>query len=196
MNSDMNGCSIYPSVAFRVMSLVWRFAAAVGLADDKKNVRYAFTQAVGQHDAMIRRICFGYAKTTEDLEDLYQDVLVNLWQSMPRFRGDSSMKTWIYRIALNTCVSNLRMTGKTPKGTPVTDFVDVMDETEQERNAIKELHECIATLGPVDKAVMMLWLDEYSYDEIAAMTGLKRSNVAVRLHRAKENLKTIYDNGR
>lgn len=184
--------SIFPPVALRVLSLVWRCAAAVGLTDENKSFRYSFTQAVSQYDAMIKRICFGYAKTAEDLEDLYQDVLVNLWQSIPRFRGDASMKTWIYRIALNTCVSNLRTRSKTVKGAPVSDIVDVVDESELERTDIKELHECIATLGTLDKAIMMLWLDEYSYEEIASMVGLKRNNVATRLHRAKEKLKTIY----
>lgn len=188
--------SFFPPVVLRALSIVWRFAASSGLVDENKSFRYSFTQAISQHDAMIKRICFGYAKTAEDLEDLYQDVLVNLWQSMPRFRGDASMKTWIYRIALNTCVSNLRIRSKAVKGALVTDIVDVVDESEQERVDIKELHECITTLGPIDKAIMMLWLDEYSYDEIASMVGLKRNNVATRLHRAKEKLKTIYGYGR
>lgn len=189
-------CTIYPPFALRALSLVWRFAAAVGLADDNRSLRHSFSQAVSQHDAMIKRICFGYAQTTEDMEDLYQDVLVNLWQSMPRFRGDASMKTWIYRIALNTCVSNLRTRSKAPKGAPVTDILDIQDESDWQRTEIRELHECISTLNALDKAIMMLWLDEYSYDEIASMVGLTRNNVATRLHRSKEKLKTIYDNGR
>lgn len=188
--------SFLPPVVLRALSIVWRFATSIGLDDKNKSFRYTFTQAISQHDAMIKRICFGYAKAAEDLEDLYQDVLVNLWQSMPRFRGDASMKTWVYRIALNTCVSNLRTRSKAIKGAPVTDIVDVVDESEQESADIKELHECIATLGPIDKAIVMLWLDEYSYEEIASMVGLKRNNVATRLHRAKEKLKTIYSYGR
>lgn len=188
--------SIYPPVVVRTLSLVRRFAAAMCLPNDGKSLRYSFTQTVKIHDSMIRRICFGYAQTTEDLEDLYQDVLVNLWQSLPRFRGESSMKTWIYRIALNTCVSNLRSRTNTFKGIPVTDIVDIEDETEQQRTQIIELHECISTLSSIDKAIMMLWLDEYSYEEIALMVGMKRNNVATRLHRAKEKLKNIYDNGR
>lgn len=194
--TDMPVCSIHPPLALRAISLVWRFAAALGLADDSKSLRYSFASAVHRHDAMIKRICFGYADTAEDLEDLYQDVLVNLWQSMPRFRGDASMKTWIYRIALNTCVSNLRTRSKALKGIPVTDIIDVEDESEHERTEIRELHECISTLNSLDKAIMMLWLDDYSYEEIASMTGLKRNNVATRLHRAKEKLKTIYGYGR
>lgn len=192
----MSVCSIYPQIVLRAVALVWKFASTVGLADEGNSLRYSFSLAVRQHDSMIKRICFGYAQTTEDLEDLYQDVLVNLWQSMGRFRGDASMKTWIYRIALNTCVSNLRSRSKTPKGVPVTDVVEVEDESYMQRTEIKELHECIAALGALDKAIMMLWLDEYSYDEIASMVGISRNNVATRLHRAKEKLKTIYGNGK
>ena len=185
-----------PAITRHMAEFLLRLAAAFGVAGDRAGMRGAFTEAVRTHDAMIKRICLGYAQTAEDLDDIYQDVLVNIWQGLPRYRADASMKTWIYRIALNTCVSTLRSRSRKAKEYSLEYVVGIADSGEDRSGEIRELHECIATLGPVDKAIVMLWLDEYSYDEIAEMTGLKRNSVATRLHRAKEKLKKIYENGR
>lgn len=188
---------ITPSIWERIPLWIWRFAAAIGLQDDCRNRQNVFTEAVRDHDAMVRRICLGYSHSAEDLEDLYQDVMINVWQGLATYRADSSLKTWIYRIALNTCVSSLRQRCRRPNAVSLEDVVvNVMDNSEEKMQGIRELHESISMLGNIDKAVVMLWLDEYSYDEIATLTGLTRGNVATRLHRAKEKLKTIYDNGR
>ena len=159
------------------------------MAPDTTRLHRLFESTVADHDAMIRRICLGYAHTSQDLEDLYQDVLVNIWRGLPAFRADSSMRTWVYRIALNTCVSTLRIRTRQPPLTSLDDVILVPDRSLEKKEAVKELYECIATLGPIDKAIVMMWLDEYSYEEIADTIGLKRNNVATRLHRAKERLK-------
>lgn len=164
-------------------------AEAVGIATDSRTPERLFSEYVRAHDAMIRRICLGYARTDQDLEDLYQDVLVNIWRGLPNFRSDSSVKTWIYRITLNTCVSTIRLRSRTVKGAPLDNVIEMADDSQESRVAIKELYECISTLHPLDKAVVMLWLDEYSYDEIAEISGLNRNNVATRLHRAKDKLR-------
>lgn len=175
---------------------IWHFAAAIGLRNECENRQSIFTEAVRDHDAMVRRICLGYSRSVEDLENLYQDVMINVWQGLASYRADSSLKTWIYRVALNTCVSSLRQRSRRPNAMSLEDVVNVTDDTAARMQDIQELHECISTLGNIDKAVVMLWLDEYSYEEIASLTGLTRGNVATKLHRAKEKLKTIYDNGK
>lgn len=144
-----------------------------------------------EYDSLIRRICFGYASNGEEMMDLYQDSLANIWQGMPKFRGESSAKTWVYRVTLNTCVSNFRRKSKLGTSVAIDEFVDLGDEDQGKKEAIKELHECISQLNAIDKAVVMLWLDEYSYEEIGELTGLTRNNVAQRLHRAKDKLKKI-----
>lgn len=173
----------------KVKTIILRFAAAFGFSTDRNSLEIRFADCVRFHDAMIRRICLGYAHTAQDLEDLYQDVLVNIWRGLPSFRSDSSMRTWVYRIALNTCVSTLRIRSKQPPQTSLDEVILVPDQSQEKKEAIKDLYECIATLGPIDKAIVMMWLDEYSYEEIADTIGLKRNNVATRLHRAKEKLK-------
>ncbi len=178
------------SLLDRLKGYVLRFAASIGAAPEQTRLHRLFDTTVDEHDAMIRRICLGYAHTSQDLEDLYQDVLVNIWRGLPSFRADSSTRTWVYRIALNTCVSTLRIRSKMPLQTSLDEVILVPDHSQEKKETVKELYECIATLGPIDKAIVMMWLDDYSYEEIADTIGLKRNNVAVRLHRAKEKLKS------
>ncbi len=174
-------------------ALVMQFAEAVGVVPESKRLERLFADTVQTHDAMLRRICLGYAANPQDLEDLYQDVLVNIWRGLPSFRSESSIRTWLYRIALNTCVSTLRTRTSRPPQSSLEDVILIPDDSQEKREAVKDLYECIATLNPIDKAIMMMWLDEYSYDEIADTVGLKRNNVAIRLHRAKEKLKSMHN---
>ena len=172
--------------------MVMHFAASLGVDTESRRLEHFFTKTIKTHDAMIRRICLGYAANPQDLEDLYQDVLVNIWRGLRSFRSESSIRTWVYRIALNTCVSTLRARSNRPSQSSLEDVILVADNSLEKRESVKDLYECIATLNPIDKAIMMMWLDEYSYDEIAETMGLKRNNVATRLHRAKEKLKEKY----
>lgn len=169
--------------------MVMRFAESLGVTTESRRLEHIFTETVQTHDAMIRRICLGYAANPQDLEDIYQDVLVNIWRGIQSFRSESSIRTWVYRIALNTCVSTLRARSNRPSQVSLEDVILVADDSQEKREAVKDLYECIATLSPIDKAIMMMWLDEYSYEEIAETIGLKRNNIATRLHRAKEKLK-------
>ncbi len=133
-----------------------------------------------------------YADDSEHLKDLRQEVLANLWQGLDRFREESSVSTWIYRIAINTCVSYFR---RHRKGVTLTDYDDaamaVADDSEH-RQLLHQMYEMISVLPRIDRAVVMLWLDGHSYDEIADVVGLSRANVASRLYRAKQSL--IKDN--
>lgn len=151
-----------------------------------------YEMAIREHSSLIDRICFGYAKTQGDLEDLRQDALLNLWESMEAFKGQCSMKTWVYRLTLNSCVSSVRKSSRRPTTVELTDLYDMVEENQ--RSLLSELHEAISQLNPIDKAIVLLWLEGESYDEIAAIVGVTKSNVAVRLHRAKDKLKNILNN--
>ncbi len=188
LTTTKTSSSIWGALAEMVM----RFAESLAGASESRRLENIFTETIQTNDAMIRRICLGYAANAQDLEDLYQDVLVNIWRGLQSFRSESSMRTWVYRIALNTCVSTLRARSKRPSQSSLEDVILVADDSQEKRESIKDLYECIATLNPIDKAIMMMWLDEYSYDEIAETIGLKRNNIATRLHRAKEKLKEKY----
>ncbi|MDE5970860.1 MAG: sigma-70 family RNA polymerase sigma factor [Muribaculaceae bacterium] len=150
-------------------------------------LRCRFNGIVAQYDSMIAKICFGYARNREELEDLHQDTLINIWQGLERFRGDSDIRTWIYRVTLNTCVSTIRRRREIPESDRI-ELYGIIDDSDERRRMIAELHDMIACLSPVDKAIVLLWLDEFSYDEISTMVGLPRNTVATRLRRAKDKL--------
>ena len=184
----------YPPSSFisRLKECVMLFAEAVGIEPSSKRLDRKFADIVQTHDAMIRRVCLGYAHSAQDLEDLYQDVLVNIWRGLPHFKGQSAINTWIYRITLNTCVSSIRLRSRRVEYTPIDGVIEVPDDSMESHQAINDLYECIATLTSLDKAIVMMWLDEYTYDEIAEIVGLNRNSVATRLHRAKQKLKHKY----
>lgn len=157
----------------------------------RESLERRFADIMHDYDSMVMRICFGYSRTAAELADLHQDALINIWQGLPGFKGDSSLKTWIYRVTLNTCVSTVRSERRRVPQTALEDFYNLVDEDADRRRLVSEMHDCISQLTPVDRAIMLLWLDDFSYDEIAATVGLGRNTVASRLRRAKEKLKNL-----
>lgn len=150
-----------------------------------------FLEIINENKGLIYKVCYMYAVDQEHLKDLYQEVTANIWQGIASYRGESKVSTWIYRIAINTCVSDLRRNERRPAATSDLDgdaVGEIIDESHEHAARIRAMYEMIALLGKLDKALIMLWLDEYSYDEIAAMTGMQRNNVASRLHRIKQRL--------
>lgn len=163
---------------------------AFGEVDTREvSLQQQFEQLITTHSGLISRICFSYAENGDDYQDLRQDVLINIWKGLANFRGASSSLTWIYRVVLNTCVSTLRKRSSRP----TTESLDLMaldipaaGDEEGLRERFEFLHRLISALSPVDKAIVTMWLDDRSYDEIAEVVGLSRNNIGLRLHRIKE----------
>lgn len=147
-----------------------------------------FIAFVLANERIIYKVCSFYASPRASIEDLYQDTVVNLWRSYPKFRHESKISTWIYRIALNTCISNVRKESRRPQNVPIKDVVD--DAETDTEDKIAELYALINTLGDMDRAVVLLYLEDRPHQEIAEITGLSAGNVAVRLNRIKNKLKT------
>ncbi len=144
---------------------------------------------ISAHNGLIYKVCYMYAEDGEHLKDLYQEVMANLWQGIGSFDGKSKLSTWIYRVALNTCISYLRKNSRHKSHEPLSESaMSVIDESHEHAEMLRTMYEMISRLGKIDKAIIMLWLDEYSYDEIAALTGMTRNNVASRIHRIKQRL--------
>lgn len=148
-----------------------------------------FEKIIIQHRSIISKVCFLYAGE-EEFEDYYQEVLFQLWRSLPKFRGESEISTWIYRISLNTCISFIRKDRKMKK-VPLQQELNFSNNDVESKMQIRELYYLINQLNKLEKAMILLWLDEKSYEEIAAITGLSRNNVAVKLSRIKEKLKKM-----
>lgn len=155
--------------------------------------RAEYDDTVRHYGSMIDRICFGYAGNASDFDDLKQDVLMNLWISIPKFKGECTMKSWVYRLTLNVCVSTLRKSYRRISTVQLEELYDIVDCGPEQKEIIAEVHEAIALLNPLDKAIMLLWLEEESYDDIAEITGLSRANVATRIHRAKKRIKSLIE---
>lgn len=149
-----------------------------------------FACLIKEHSRIINKVCYFYATEKIPYEDLRQEIYVNLWLSIGQYRGDSKLSTWIYRVAVNTALMALR-SSKSKLETVSIDFglIDISSEMEDEQiENLQTLHSLISRLEDMEKAIILLWLDEYSYDEIAETIGMKRNTVATKLHRIKEKL--------
>ncbi len=146
-----------------------------------------FVSLIEQNKSLIYKFCYMYANEADTPQDLFQEVVLNMWKGYPSFRGDSSIQTWMYRIALNTCVTFLRKSGARPKTTSLSEDMIVYDD-ETDTLQIKELYTLINRLNEIEKAIVLLYLEERSYDEIAQIVGITRTNVGVRINRIKEKL--------
>ncbi len=155
------------------------------------DVEKEFIDLLVGHKEVIYKVCFMYARDKDDVNDLYQETVLNLWKAFPGFRKDSLPSTWIYRIALNTCISDLRKK-KNMNYIPLEMNMDLYEECGH-NELLDSLYQLIKRLNKLEKMFILLWLDEKSYEEIAEITGISRSNVAVRLHRIKDKLKKMSD---
>ena len=149
-----------------------------------------FARTVREHKGTIYTVCYMFSNNPDEVADLYQEILINLWRSLPKFEQRSSVKTWIWRISLNTCISIDRKKRRR-SSLPLELDIDLYNDSDRDTKQIKLLHERINRLGPFDRAIILLWLENMSYEEIGAIVGISEKNVSVRLYRIKEQLKTM-----
>ncbi|MBD5246453.1 MAG: sigma-70 family RNA polymerase sigma factor [Barnesiella sp.] len=148
-----------------------------------------FELLVRENKSTIYSVCYMFAADRAEADDLFQDALINLWNGFDRFRGESSLKSWIYRVTLNTCISYKRK--KRIKTIPLEISPDCFSEDSAEGRQSRMLHDRIYQLGPMDRAIILLWLEDLPYDEIGAIVGLSAKSVGVRLVRIREKLKKM-----
>lgn len=152
----------------------------------------AFAQLVREQKGTIYTVCYMFSNDQDEVADLFQEVLVNLWKSFSTFEGRSDVRTWVYRVALNVCVS-LDRKKKRRKTVPLTMDVNPYEDENPNSKQMELLRKRINKLGPFDRAIIMLWLENMSYDEIGQVVGISTKNVSVRLYRIKEELKKMND---
>ena len=149
----------------------------------------AFLKDIQQHQNIIYKVCNLYRDRREDQEDLFQEIVYQLWKAYPGFKGESKLSTWMYRIALNTAIAAYRKQKidiTYPEELP--DHMPYASDTNSSENE-QLLFRALRTLTDAEKAVISLYLEDFSYQEIAAITGLTESNVGARLNRIKTKLK-------
>ena len=150
-----------------------------------------FTQLVREHKSTIYTVCYMFSKDEEEVNDLFQETLINMWKGIDSFREESKISTWIYRVALNTCLLQERKKKKEVKKVPLTMDVNFFQDNDTNSTQVRMLHQRIGKLGLVDRALVMMWLEGMSYDEIGAVMGITPKNVGVKLFRIKEQLKKL-----
>ena len=153
-----------------------------------------FIQIIQKNQGIIHKVCNIYCDEKEDRNDLFQEIVAQLWKSFPSFRKESKFSTWMYRVALNTAITSFKKVKRRPDQNRLTyDNFQIEDEsydTETEEN-IKQLHRAVTQLTGVEKSIVLLYLENKKYEEIAEITGITQNYVRVKMNRVKKKLKKL-----
>ena len=149
-----------------------------------------FAQTVAEHKSTIYTVCYMFSKDVDEVNDLFQETLVNLWKGFEGFEHRSDIKSWIYRVTLNTCISLERKKRRSPVERLNMD-INLFEDRDEDTKQVDRLHKRISQLQPFDRAIVLLWLENLSYEEIGLIVGISAKNVSVRLYRIKEQLKNM-----
>jgi RNA polymerase sigma-70 factor, ECF subfamily len=161
---------------------------------DEKELVKRFEEQINSHQLMIHKICRMYAYTSLDREDLFQDIVVQLWLAFPKFRGESKFSTWLYRVAINTAMTRARkkkvsVSYVDPEVIPTNHVEDPAAQIEMEKMQL--LNEAISQLNEVERAVLMLYLEERSYEEMEQVLGMTQNALRVKVNRIKDKLRQL-----
>ncbi|MGK6353453.1 RNA polymerase sigma factor [Parapedobacter sp. DT-150] len=151
-----------------------------------------FLRLIDEHQGIIHKICRLYRDSKEDREDLFQEIVFQLWKSIPSFKGTAKFSTWMYRIALSTAIAAFRKKRPDIRYTEsLPDEQDVQQEPSEHR---ERLFEALKRLNDADKALITLYLEDLSYQEIAEISGISENNVGVKLNRIKNRIQELLKN--
>lgn len=151
-----------------------------------------FENMAREYKDIIYTVCYMFSHDENEVADLFQEALINLWRGLPKFKEESNLKGWIYRVTLNTCISLDRKKRKR-KTEALSMNVSLFDSADKKVHQSNLLHKRIVRLQPFDRAIVLLWLEDISYEEIGKILGISTKNVSVRLFRIREILKKMSD---
>lgn len=157
-----------------------------------ENNKEYFERLVRSHKDTIYTVCYMFSKDEDEVADLFQETLINIWKGLPSFSGEEgALRGWIYRVALNTCIS-LDRKKRRRNIVPLTMDVNLFDPSYEGRvQRADQLHNRICQLQPFDRAIVLLWLEDLPYEEIGQILGISTKNVSVRLVRIREQMKRM-----
>lgn len=173
---------------------IMQISAASSIEDtgmSSRSLEREFRELLTRENVTISRICFAYACSVAEFDDLRQDALINIWRGMKSFRGEANQRSWIYRVTVNSCLSTIRSQNR-HRHESLEGLYGLIESDEHSREAIEEMHGAMAALSAQEKAIIMMWLDECSYEEIASAMGLNRNTVATKIRRIKEKISKEY----
>lgn len=157
----------------------------------KENTEKDFETKIRENELIIYKICRLYAHTAADRDDLYQEIVYQLWRSYQRFRGESLFSTWLYRVAINTAIASLRKQSQVVTNIDEQPVSSIPDTAGTEEEQLKELYKAISRLNEIEKAIVMLYLDDRSYEEMEAIIGISSGTLRVRMSRIKDKLRDL-----
>ncbi|MEH7890071.1 sigma-70 family RNA polymerase sigma factor [Elizabethkingia meningoseptica] len=151
-----------------------------------------FSKLVKENQGLIIKVARMYTNTPDDQQDLFQEIVLQLWRSYDTFKGNSKISTWMYRVALNTAITLFRKTTRTIKTDELADFHQpIDDENDENQQQIALLYKVIKMLGDIDRAIVMMYLDDVPYKDIAENIGITEVNARVKMNRLKKTLKDL-----
>ena len=173
-------CSFFPSFASNRKTIL-----------TMREKEKAFSDIVKRYKNTVFTVCYLFSKDQEEANDLFQETLINLWRGFDSFQGKCDIKTWIWRVSFNTCISFDRKKEHSVETVPLNMDINLFTDTDDDTRQIQQLYRRINKLGVVDRAIILLWLENLSYDEIGQIIGIKPNHVGVKLVRIKEQLKKM-----
>jgi RNA polymerase sigma-70 factor (ECF subfamily) len=161
----------------------------------KQEAEKEFEKHIREHESLLHRVCHVYAYTDADREDLFQEIIIQLWKSFPAFKGDAKLSTWMYRVAINTAITGLRkkrdfIQAYEPGELPEHVSYDNDSHAEEERS--RELYRAIEQLNQVEKAIVMLYMEDRSYEEMEEIMGMSQGSLRAKNEQDKREITSAY----
>lgn len=161
----------------------------------RTDLEIKFVKELKQNQGIVHKICRIYTDSEDEHQDLFQEISIQLWKSYPKFRGDSKFSTWMYRIALNTAITLFKKNKKRVSTNSEIDFSTIKivfdEENPDNSERLKNMYQAIHSLNDIDKALIMMYLDQKPHSEISEILGITEGNARVKMNRAKNNLKLL-----
>ena len=158
----------------------------------KQEAERQFEKHIKENELLIYKVCRMYAFTAADREDLFQEIVIQLWNAYPKFRSESKFSTWLYRVALNTAITGLRKKENFIESWEPAQLPEQTSEQNAGREEdLRQLHKAIAQLSRVEKAIVMLYMEDRTYEEMEEILGMSNGNLRVKMNRIKEKLRQL-----
>ena len=155
------------------------------------NKEREFAQIVLENKRRIYTVCYMFSKDADEVNDLFQEILVNLWKGPQSYEGDKFIDTWVWRVSLNTCINYSKKQKRALEKVPLDVNINLFEDMDDDSMQIRQLYDRINKLGYIDRSIILMWLENLSYDEIGSILGITANNVSVKLVRIREKLKSM-----
>ena len=155
------------------------------------NKEREFAQIVLENKRRIYTVCYMFSKDADEVNDLFQEILINLWKGLQSYEGDKFISTWVWRVSLNTCINYSKKQKRSIEKVPLDVNINLFEDMDDDSMQIRQLYDRINNLGYIDRSIILMWLENLSYDEIGSILGITANNVSVKLVRIREKLKSM-----